>query len=122
VVLLSYSYRFIANFMLLAAVYFGLSFLAKYEQRAILAILVLLYVLLRTVSVLRSFGFMHRIERLESELRRFMSAIGPADTQARRQLVADIAHARQHSEYKAYLDLMFLSLIALLCMVRIVTS
>lgn len=121
-VLVSYVYHFMVNFMLLATAYFGLSLLTRYDQRAILAVMILVYALLRTVSVLRSFGFMHRVERLEHELRRFMSAITTTDTVARRQLVSDIALSRRHGELKAYIDLLFLCLVALLCLARILIT
>jgi hypothetical protein len=38
---LSYAYRFLSNFVFLALVYYSLNFLEKYQQRAIVAILVL---------------------------------------------------------------------------------
>ncbi|TAK49179.1 MAG: hypothetical protein EPO23_04875 [Xanthobacteraceae bacterium] len=120
--LFSYIYHFFVNFMLLATAYFGLSLLGQYDQRAMLAIMILIYALLRTVSVLRSFSFMHRVERLEHELHRFMSAIATTDTVGRRQLVSDVALSRHHGELKAYIDLLFLSLVALLCLARIIMT
>ena len=38
---LSLAYRFVSNFVFLALVYYSLNFLEKYQQRAIVAILVL---------------------------------------------------------------------------------
>ena len=40
---LSYAYRFLSNFVFLALVYYSLNFMEKYQQRAIVAILVLVY-------------------------------------------------------------------------------
>ena len=40
-IFLGYAYRFASNFVFLALVYFSLNFLEKYEQRAVVAILVL---------------------------------------------------------------------------------
>ena len=67
--ILSYVYRFVSNFAFLAVVYFTLNFLTKYEERTIIAALVLTYSIMRVVSVLRQFHFYSRIERLEAELR-----------------------------------------------------
>jgi hypothetical protein len=64
---LSYAYRFSSNFVFLALVYYSLNFLEKYQQRAIVAILVLVYASMRAASALRSFYFFQRIERLELE-------------------------------------------------------
>ena len=47
---LSYLYRFTLNFALLVAVYFSLNFVEKYEQRTILAALVMFYAILMCVS------------------------------------------------------------------------
>ena len=67
---LSYAYRFISNFLFLALVYYSLNFMEKYQQRAVLAILVLVYAAMRAATALRSFYFFQRIERLEFEARR----------------------------------------------------
>ena len=48
--LLSYAYRFVSNFIFLALVYYSLNFLDKYQQRALVAILVLIYAAMRAVS------------------------------------------------------------------------
>src|ERR1700693_3568362 len=64
--ILSLAYRFISNFVFLALVYYSLNFLEKYQQRAIVAILVLIYAAMRAASALRSFYFFQRIERRAS--------------------------------------------------------
>src|ERR1700735_3960198 len=64
---LSYAYRFASNFLFLVLVYYSLNFLDKYNQRAIVAIMVLIYSAMRAASALRSFYFFQRIERLEGE-------------------------------------------------------
>src|SRR5664279_6590586 len=74
--LLSYGYRFLSNFVFLALVYFSLNFMEKYQQRAIVAILVLVYASMRAASALRSFYFFQKIERLELEARRLSSLAG----------------------------------------------
>src|SRR6202051_1173960 len=86
---LSLAYRFVSNFVFLALVYYSLNFLEKYQQRAIVAILVLVYASMRSASALRSFYFFQRIERLEFEARRLISATGdgPAASAARKQTV-----------------------------------
>jgi hypothetical protein len=61
--LLSYAYRFASNFLFLIMVYYSLNFLDKYNQRAIVAIMVLIYSAMRAASALRSFYFFQRIER-----------------------------------------------------------
>ena len=54
-ILLSYLYRFVSNFVFLALVYFSLNFLERYPHRAIVSILVLTYATMHVVSALRSF-------------------------------------------------------------------
>ena len=78
---LGFAYRVISNFIFLALVYYSLNFMEKYQQRAILAILVLAYAGMRAVSAFRSFYFFQRVERLELEARRMAGLLageGPA--------------------------------------------
>jgi hypothetical protein len=121
---LSYVYRFISNFLFLALVYYSLNFLDKYNQRAIVAILVLIYGVMRAASALRSFYFFQRIERLEVEARRLAasSGDGPSATAQRKIVINEVASLRQAGEMKSYIDLLFLALIVLLCVSKIVTS
>jgi hypothetical protein len=119
--LLSYTYRFLSNFLFMAMVYFSLNFMEKYQQRAIVAILVLAYASMRTVSALRSFYFYQRIERLEIETRRLATLVKSVDT-TRKQVISEVSQLRRHGEVKAYIDLLFLCLIVLLCLAKIVSS
>jgi hypothetical protein len=121
---LSYAYRFLSNFTFLLLVYFSLNFLEKYQQRAIVAILVLLYGAMRAATALRSFYFYHRIERLEVEARRLASlgGEGPAALASRKHIVSDVSVLRQTGEMNAYIDLLFLALVVLLCISKIVTN
>jgi hypothetical protein len=121
---LSYAYRFLSNFIFLAVVYYSLNFMEKYQQRATVAILVLLYGAMRGASALRSFYFFQRIERLEGEARRLVAMIGegPSSLAQRRQVITDVAGLRQAGEIKSYIDLLFLALVVLLCVSKIVTD
>jgi len=121
---LSYAYRFLSNFIFLALVYYSLNFLNKYQQRAVVAILVLVYAVMRAASALRSFYFYQRIERLEGEARRLsaLAGEGPAASAQRRQIVTEVGGLRHAGEIKAYIDLLFLALIVLLCVAKIVTD
>jgi hypothetical protein len=121
---LSYAYRFTSNFIFLAVVYYSLNLIEKYPQRATLALLILVYAAMHSASALRSFYFFQRIERLEGEARRLagMTAEGPSATASRRQIVGDVAALRHAGEMKAYIDLLFLALVILLCIAKIVTS
>jgi hypothetical protein len=121
---LSYAYRFLSNFIFLALVYYSLNFLEKYQQRAVVAILVLVYATMRAASALRSFYFFQRIERLEGEARRLAAGAGdgPSAATARKQIVNEVAGLRQAGEMKSYIDLLFLALIVLLCVAKIVTD
>jgi hypothetical protein len=121
---LSYAYRFVSNFVFLALVYLALNFLEKYQQRVVVAILVLIYVGTRAASALRSFYFFQRIERLEVEARRLASLAGegPAASAQRRQIVTEVGGLRQAGEMKSYIDLLFLAIIVLLCITKIVTD
>ena len=122
--LLSLAYRFISNFVFLALVYYSLNFLEKYQQRAIVAILVLVYAAMRAASALRSFYFFQRIERLELEARRLagLTGEGPGASSARRQIVSDVGVLRRAGEMNSYIDLLFLAMIVLLCISKIVTD
>jgi hypothetical protein len=120
--LLSFIYRFISNFAFLAVVYFSLNFMEKYQNRAILAILVLVYSAMRAVSTLRSFYFFQKIERLEVEARRMIASAAESVTPSRKQAVSDVSGLRRDAEMKAYMDLFFLACIVLLCVAKIVTE
>jgi hypothetical protein len=121
---LSHAYRFISNFVFLAVVYYSLNFMEKYQQRATIAILVLAYAVMRAATALRSFYFFQRIERLELEARRLsgLTGDGPAALSQRKQIVSDVAVLRRAGEINAYIDLLFLAMIVLLCVSKIVTD
>jgi hypothetical protein len=122
--LFSFAYRFATNFAFLAAVYMSLNYVEKYSNRAVLAIVVLLYAALRAASALRSFHFFGRIERLEAEARRIIALIteGGAQSPLRKQTVQDVAELRRDGEVKSFIDLFFLGAITLLCVAKIVTE
>lgn len=122
--LLVYVYRFLSNFAFLAVVYFSLNFMEKYQQRAIVAILVLIYSSMHAISALRSFYFFQKIERLELEARRLAAALveGPGASAARKQVVTDVSSLRKDGEVKSYIDLLFLALAVVLCVSKIVTN
>jgi hypothetical protein len=121
---LGFAYRFVSNFIFLALVYYGLNFMEKYQQRAILAILVLVYATMRAATAFRSFYFFQRIERLELDARRLagVAGDGPAASASRRQIVNDVASLRRDGEMKSYIDLLFLALVILLCISKLVTD
>ena len=121
---LGFAYRFISNFFFLALVYYSLNFMEKYQQRAVLAILVLVYAAMRAVSAFRSFYFFQRIERLELETIRLvgLTGEGPAANASRKQIVNDVSALRRDGEMKSYIDLLFLALVVLLCISKIVTD
>ena len=121
---LSYAYRFVSNFVFLALVYFSLNFLPKYAQRVMVAVLVLVYAGMHAATALRSFYFFQRIERLEGEARRLASvaAEGPSSQASRKQIVSEVGGLRHAGEMKAYIDLLFLALVILLCIAKIVTN
>jgi hypothetical protein len=121
---LSYAYRVLSNFVFLALVYFALNFLEKYQHRVVVAVLVLIYAGMHAASALRSFDFFKRIERLELEARRLVAALaeGPNSTSTRKQVITEVSALRQAGEIKAYIDLMFLAIVILLCIAKIVAS
>ena len=118
---LSFAYRFLTNFAFMAVVYFSLNFMEKYPNRAILAILVLIYSTMRAASTLRAFYFFQKIEKLEGEARRLQASVndGGGGTSARKQVVTDVSRLRRAGELKSYMDLFFLALIVLLCVANI---
>jgi hypothetical protein len=121
---LSYAYRFISNFVFMALVYYALNVMERYQQRAVVAILVLVYAGMRAASALRSFYFFQRIERLEVEARRLaaLAGEGPAASSQRRQIVTEVTGLRTAGEMKSYIDLLFLAMIVLLCITKIATN
>ena len=121
---LSYAYRFLSNFVFLALVYLALNFLEKYQHRVVVAVLVLIYAGMHAASALRSFHFFQRIERLELEARRLVAALGegPNSTSTRKQVVSDVTALRHAGEDKAYIDLLYLAIVMLLCIAKIVTN
>ena len=121
---LSFVYRFLTNFTFLAMVYLSLNYIEKYNNRAVLAIAILLYAGMRAATALRSFYFFQRIERLEGEAKRLaaMAAEGPSAAASRKQIVGEVAELRHAGEMKAYIDLLFLALVILLCIAKIVTN
>ena len=121
---LSYAYRFASNFLFLVMVYYSLNFLDKYNQRTIVAAMVLVYSAMRAASALRSFYFFQRIERLEGEMRRLSAAAreGHSASAQRKLVVNEVASLRHSGEMKSYIDLLFLGLIVLLCMSKIVSN
>jgi hypothetical protein len=123
-IFLGYAYRFVSNFVFLTLVYFSLNFLENYPQRVMVAILVLVYAGMHAASALRSFYFFQRIERLEAEARRLavIAAEGPTSSSARKQIVGEVGGLRHAGEMKAYIDLLFLALVILLCIAKIVTN
>ena len=94
---LGYAFRFLTNFVFLAMAYFSLNFTEKYEQRALVAMLILAFAAMRAVSTLRSFYFFQRIERLEHETRRLASHIagGPGEAVARKMIVNEVGELRR---------------------------
>ena len=122
--LLGLIYRFVSNFIFLALVYYSLNFMEKYQQRAVLAIMVLLYAAMRAASAFRSFYFFQRIERLEIEARRLagIAGEGPASAATRNKIVVEVGDLRRDGEMKSYIDLLFLALVVLLCAAKIVTD
>ena len=121
---LSFVYRFITNFSFLAAVYVSLNYIEKYNHRAILAILVLVYAGMHAATALRSFYFFQRIERLEIEARRVTALFteGGAQSPLKKQTIADVTVLRRDGEVKSYIDLFFLAAVVLLCVAKIVTD
>ena len=121
--ILGYAYRVVSNFAFLALVYYSLNFMEKYQHRAIIAVLVLVYASMRAVSALRSFYFFQKIERLELEARRLTAVAGEVGAAAqRRQVVTDVAVLRRDGEIKSYIDLFFLAMVVLICVAKIVTN
>lgn len=120
-VILSYLYRFASNFAFLALVYLSLNYLTKYNERTVIAFLVLLYCTMRIISTLRMFFFFQKIERLEAEVRS-ISISSPTENQIRKKSVREVALLRHQGELKAYIDLLFLTLVVLLCVSKIFTA
>jgi hypothetical protein len=119
---LSFVYRFLTNFTFLAMVYLSLNYIEKYNNRAILAMAILLYAGMRAATALRSFYFFQRIEKLEIESRRVIALVtqGGAMSPIKAKTVADVTLLRRDGEIKSYIDLFFLAAVVLLCVAKIV--
>ena len=122
--ILSFIYRVISNFAFMVMIYLSLNFIEKYQNRAILAMVVLSYAAMRAVSGLRSFYFFSRIERLEIEARKLLAVFEAAggSSGTRKAMIAEVSQLRRDGEIKSYIDLFFLAAIVLLCVAKIVTS
>jgi hypothetical protein len=122
--LLSFAYTFIVNFGFLTMVYLSLNYIEKYNNRAILAIAILVYTGMRAASALRTFYFFQRIERLEIEARRVIALVtqGGAQSPIKKQTVADVTLLRRDGEIKSYIDLFFLAAVVLFCVAKIVND
>jgi hypothetical protein len=118
---LSFLYRFVTNFAFLATVYLSLNYIEKYNNRATLAIAVLIYAGMRAAIALRSFYFFQQIERLEIEARRVIALVtqGGATSPIKTKTVADVTLLRRDGEIKSYIDMFFLAAVVLLCVARI---
>ena len=121
---LGYAYRFLSNFVFLALVYLALNFLEKYQNRVIVAVLVLIYAGMHAATALRSFHFYQRIERLELEARKLIAAAGegPNSTSVRKQVITEVSALRHAGEMKSYIDLLFLALVILLCFTKMLSN
>jgi len=122
--LLGFIYRFVTNFAFLSTVYLSLNYIEKYNNRAILAISILIYAGLRAAIALRSFYFFQSIERLEIEARRVIALFAKEGAQSpmRRETIADVTLLRRDGEIKSYIDLFFLAAVVLLCVAKIVAN
>jgi len=122
--ILGYAYRFLSNFVFLALVYLALNFLEKYQNRVIVAVLVLVYAGMHAATALRSFHFYQRIERLELEARKLIAAAGegPNSTSTRKQIITEVSGLRHAGEMKSYIDLLFLALVILLCFTKMLSN
>ncbi|WP_316165095.1 MULTISPECIES: hypothetical protein [unclassified Bradyrhizobium] len=117
-------YRFISNFVFLAAVYLSLNYVEKYQNRAVLALVVLIYAGMRAVTVVRTFHFFGRIEKMESDVRRLAGMLGdgPVGQVVSRQVVSDVGSLRKDGEKKSYMDLFFLAATVILCVSKLVSN
>ena len=117
-------YRFFSNFVFLAAVYLSLNYIENYQNRAVLAIVILIYAGMRAVSVLRSFHFFGRIEKLESDVRRLAGMLGegPVGQVINKQTMKDVGQLRRDGEKKSYMDLFFLAAVVIFCVSKIVSN
>ena len=120
--LLSYVYRFLTNFGFLVMVYLSLNYIEKYNNRAILAIAILVYAGMRGATALRSFYLFQCIEKLEIEARRVIALVtqGGAQSPIKVKTVADVTLLRRDGEIKSYIDLFFLAAVVLFCVAKII--
>ena len=115
---LSYLYRFASNAAFLSVSYVALNYLTQYSERILVAYLILLCCAMRIVSVICQLVFLQKVKLLEIEAGAFVGTC-PARRATRNRAIRSATVSRQQSEWKAYIDLVFLVLISLLCVVRI---
>ena len=118
------AYRFVSNFVFLGAVYMSLNYIEKYQNRAVLALVILLYAGMRAVTVIRSFHFFGRIEKLEGDVRRLAGMLGdgPVSQVVNKQTMNDVGSLPRDGEKKSYMDLFFLAAAVILCVSKLVTN
>ena len=71
----------------------------------------------RSISSSASSGWRWRRGALAS-----VAAEGPGSAASRKQIVTEVSGLRHAGEMKAYIDLLFLALVILLCIAKIVTN
>src|SRR3954451_5369634 len=118
------AYRFVSNFVFVAAVFLSLNYVEKYDNRAVLALVVLIYAGMRAVTVVRTLHFFGRIEKMETDVRRLAGMLGdgPVAQVVSKQVVSDVGSLRKDGERKSYMDLFFLAAIVILCVSKLVTN
>ncbi|CAL78302.1 conserved hypothetical protein; putative membrane protein [Bradyrhizobium sp. ORS 278] len=116
------AYRFLSNFLFLAAVYLSLNYIENYQNRAVLALVILIYAGMRAVTVVRTFHFFGRIEKLEMDVRRLTGMLGdgPVGQVINKQVVSDVGSLRKDGEQKSYMDLFFLAAGVILCVSKLI--
>ena len=121
---LGYVYRILSNFVFLALVYYSLNFMEKYQQRAIVAILVLVYASMRAASAFRSFIFSSASSGSNSKRAVLRASPARAPPRLPRASISSpmSASLRRDGEMKAYIDLLFLAMVIVLCVSKIVTD
>ncbi|CCD83675.1 conserved hypothetical protein; putative membrane protein [Bradyrhizobium sp. ORS 285] len=118
------AYRFVSNFVFLGAVYMSLNYIENYQNRALLALVILVYAGMRSFTVVRSFHFYSRIEKLEADVRRLSGMLGdgPVGQVVNKQTMNDVGSLRRDGEKMSYMDLFFLAAAVILCVSKLVTK
>lgn len=116
--ILNVSYKFLSRFAFLAFTYSALNSIGKYEERAVVALLALLYSSTRLAAAIRTLGSFRTIERFEIEAKAAAS-FDPAKVLALKSIIRDVADIRREGELRGWIEFLFQAIVIAVCISKL---